>query len=63
MLEIRSVYIFLYKFPVNHQKPYLYGRNKNHTIIDDYYRKDEKFHGFNIFLPKVTYHTLYKYGF
>lgn len=42
MIEIRSVYIFLYKFPVNHQKPYLYGRNKNHTIIDDYYRKDGK---------------------
>ena len=42
MLEIRLIYIFPYKFPVNHQKPYLYGRNKNHTIADDYDRKDEK---------------------
>lgn len=42
MLEIRFIYILPYKFPVNHQKPYLYGRNKNHTIADDYDRKDEK---------------------
>lgn len=43
MLEIRFIYILLYKFPVNHQKPYLYGRNKNHTIIDDYLERTENF--------------------
>ena len=43
MLEIRLIYILLYKFPVNHQKPYLYRRNKNHTIIDDYLERTEIF--------------------
>lgn len=34
MIEIRLTYGFPYKFAVHHQKPYLYGKRKNHTIIN-----------------------------